>query len=194
VTSFSFGEESTDLMNNPFRKIENGLWVDFSLAERAATILFTLGKYIELLIAPVTLTHDYYPRQIGIMNFGNWKVLLSLLAYIGMGVYALMRLPFARPQPLKGSPAHSRSSLQKQSQSTNLTERDGSPLGVSGARGENSNIIAFGVLFFIITLSIVSNIVFPIGTNRWVLRLWRRLYCGDWLILLIKNQLRHSLI
>ncbi len=122
ILGFDFGNESTDLMNNPFRKIENGVWIDFSFAERAATILFTLGKYIELLIAPLTLTHDYYPRQIDIMNFGNWKVLLSLLAYIGMGVYALVRLP----------------------------KRD---------------IVSFGILFFIITLSIVSNIVFPIGTN-----------------------------
>lgn len=122
ILGADFGSTSTDLMNNPFMKIVGDQWVEFSFVERMATITFTLGKYLQLLIAPVTLTHDYYPRQIDIMTFGNWKVLLSLFAYVGMGVYALMRLP----------------------------KRD---------------IIAFGILFFLLTLSIVSNIVFPIGTN-----------------------------
>ncbi len=131
VLGVDFGTTSSDLMNNPFMKVENGLWVDFTLAERLATIMFTLGKYLQLLVAPVTLTHDYYPRQVGIMSFTDWRVILSLLAYVGMGVYGLARMFRARPQPLK----------------------------------EDQNIIAFGILFFLITLSIVSNIVFPIGTN-----------------------------
>ncbi len=123
VIGFDMGSGSDpDLMNNPFRKLVGGTWVDFTHGERMATIMFTLGKYLQLLFAPYNLTHDYYPRQIDIMTFANWKVLLSLAAYIGMGVYALMR----------------------------LKKRD---------------IISFGILFFIITLSIVSNIVFPIGTN-----------------------------
>jgi len=122
VLGVDFGATSSDLMNNPFMKVENGLWVDFTLAERLATIMFTLGKYIQLLIVPFTLTHDYYPRQIGIMSFGDWRVILSLLAYVGMSVYALIRLP----------------------------KRD---------------IVAFGIVFFLTTLSIVSNVVFPIGTN-----------------------------
>ena len=153
ILGADFGTTSTDLMNNPFMKVENGLWVDFTLAERLATIMFTLGKYLQLLVAPITLTHDYYPRQVGIMSFADWRVILSLLAYVGMGVYALMRMFRARPQPLKGS------------HPTKPNERGGSPLGVRGARGEGQNIIAFGILFFLITLSIVSNIVFPIGTN-----------------------------
>jgi len=122
VLGADFGSTSTDLMNNPFMKVADGKWIEFSLVERMATIMFTLGKYIQLLIAPITLTHDYYPRQVGIMSFGDWRVILSLLAYIGMGVYALLR----------------------------MRKRD---------------IIAFGILFFLITLSIISNIVFPIGTN-----------------------------
>ena len=122
ILGADFGTTSTDLMNNPFMKVENGLWVDFTLAERFATIMFTLGKYLQLLVVPFTLTHDYYPRQVGIMSFADWRVILSLLVYVGMGVYALIRMP----------------------------KRD---------------VVAFGILFFLITLSIVSNIVFPIGTN-----------------------------
>ncbi|MEL6718751.1 MAG: tetratricopeptide repeat protein [Bacteroidota bacterium] len=122
ILGFDFGEPSRELMNNPYLKIENGQWVDFTFAEWSATIIFTLGKYLQLLAFPHPLTHDYYPRQVDIMNWGNWQVLLSFAAYVGMTIYALIRLPKRDP-------------------------------------------VSYGILYFIITLSIVSNIVFPIGTN-----------------------------
>ncbi|MEM9848513.1 MAG: tetratricopeptide repeat protein [Bacteroidota bacterium] len=122
VLGFAMGEASGELMNNPFLKLEGGAWVSFSFAEWSATILFTLGKYVQLLIFPHPLTHDYYPRQVDIMSWSDWQVLLSFGLYAAATVYALIRLPKRDP-------------------------------------------ISYGVLFFIITLSIVSNIVFPIGTN-----------------------------
>ncbi|MEM6696993.1 MAG: tetratricopeptide repeat protein [Bacteroidota bacterium] len=115
-------EPSRELMNNPYLKIENGQWVDFTFGEWSATIMFTLGKYLQLLTFPHPLTHDYYPRQVDIMTWGNWQVLLSFAFYIGITIYALFRLPKHDP-------------------------------------------VSYGILYFIITLSIVSNIVFPIGTN-----------------------------
>src|SRR5204862_527527 len=42
-----------DLMNNPF--------VDMTLPQKYATILYTLGLYVKLLIFPHPLTCDYYP-------------------------------------------------------------------------------------------------------------------------------------
>ena len=57
-------------MNNPFLKIEGNQWVPFSGAEKMATIFYTLGYYIKLLLVPHPLTHDYYPRHIDIMNWG----------------------------------------------------------------------------------------------------------------------------
>lgn len=122
VLGWDFGGQSMELMNNPFLKIENGQYVHFSLLERWATILFTLGKYVELLIFPHPLTHDYYPRQIGIMAFNNWRVILSLLLYAGLGLFALIKF-------------------------------------------RKNKVVSFGILFYLITLSIVSNILFPIGTN-----------------------------
>ncbi len=116
------GKESMELMNNPFLKIENGKWVILTFAERLPIIFFTLGKYLELLFFPLTLTHDYYPRQIDLMTFGDWKASLSLIVYLAMGVYALI----------------------------GIKKRD--PL-------------AFAILFYLASLSIVSNIVFPVGTN-----------------------------
>ncbi len=86
------GAAPMELMNNPFLKFEGGAWVSFAPAERLATIFYTLWKYLQLLVAPHPLTHDYYPRHIGIMGFGNPWVLLSLAAYGFMGFYAIRGL------------------------------------------------------------------------------------------------------
>jgi len=122
VLGWELGEPSGELMNNPFLKLVGNQWVDFSAGEKFATILFTLGKYLLLLVFPHPLTHDYYPRQIPIMALDNPWVLLSLFVYLVLVVYAVWGL---------------------------FRKRIGS----------------FGVWFYLLTLSIVSNIVFPIGTN-----------------------------
>jgi len=122
ILGSDFGDKSMELMNNPFLKIVDGKWVDFSFGERLATIFYTLGMYIKLLIFPHPLTHDYYPRQVGIMSWTNWQSILSLLLYVGLGVFALIGL-------------------------------------------RKKDIISFGIIFFIATLSIVSNLFFPVGTN-----------------------------
>ncbi len=114
IIGLDMGESSQELMNNPY--------VDMTGGEKMATIMFTLGKYIQLLIAPITLTHDYYPYHVGKMNWGNWEVLLSLFLYIGLIGYAIYA----------------------------FIKKD--------RRG-------YGVIFFLLSLSIVSNVVFAIGTN-----------------------------
>ena len=101
-------------MNNPF--------LGLTFSERYGTIFYTLGKYIQLLIFPHSLTHDYYPRHIPIMSFSDWQVLLSIGIYAILGLYALIRLPKKDP-------------------------------------------IAFGIIFYIASLSVVSNLVFSVGTN-----------------------------
>lgn len=111
-----------ELMNNPYLKWTGSQYVAFSSGEKFGTIFYTLGKYLILLIFPHPLTHDYYPPQIPMMTFGDGKVILTLLIYVGASIYALMRLPKKDP-------------------------------------------IAFGIIYFIATLSVVSNLVFPIGTN-----------------------------
>lgn len=122
VIGNQFGGEQNELMNNPFLKLVGNDYVPFSFAEKFATITYTLGKYVQLLIVPQPLTHDYYPRHIGIMTFGDWQVLLSIAVYVGLIVLILRGL-------------------------------------------KNRSLISFGIAFFLITLSIVSNIVFPVGTN-----------------------------
>jgi hypothetical protein len=78
------GKEITDVMNNPFYGMTTG--------ERFATVFYTLGLYIKLLFVPLQLTHDYYPYQIPIMNWGRWESILSAAVYVGMGFFALWGL------------------------------------------------------------------------------------------------------
>lgn len=122
ILNWKFGGTPLELMNNPFLKIEGDRWVPFSAAEKLATILFTLGKYVQLLVWPHPLTHDYYPRFIGIKTFTD-------VAVLGAGVlYALLLW-----------------------------------LAIRGLRRREP--ASFGIWFYLLTISIVSNLVFPIGTN-----------------------------
>ena len=122
VIGQQFGTEQNELMNNPFLKLVGNQYVPFDFSEKIATITYTLGKYVQLLFVPYPLTHDYYPRHIDIMNFGNWQVLLSVLLYVGL-IYLMIK---------------------------NWSKR---------------SLVSFGIAYFLITLSIVSNVVFPVGTN-----------------------------
>ena len=107
------GTEVKDIMNNPFYGL--------NVSEKFATIMYTLGLYLKLLIIPHPLTHDYYPFHIPVMSWGDPKVILALVANIALGIFALLNI-------------------------------------------RKKHIIAYGALFYFITLSIVSNIPFPVGT------------------------------
>ena len=113
IFDFDAGKASVDLMNNPF--------VEMNGSEQYATIFYTLGLYVKLLLFPHPLTHDYYPYQIPIMDWGKMGSILSLILYLAMGVFALWGL-------------------------------------------KKKNTIAYGILFFLIPLSVVSNLVISVGT------------------------------
>jgi len=101
-----------NLMNDPF--------LESTKSEKYATIFYTLGKYLQLLVFPHPLTFDYYPKHIPILNWSNPKVIFSVVIYIFLFIVAL-----------KGF----------------LKRR----------------LIAFGIILYAVTLSIASNIIFPIG-------------------------------
>lgn len=122
VLGIDFGGAPMELMNNPFIKWVGGQYVPFSASEKMATIMYTLGKYVSLLIFPHPLTNDYYPRHVGIMSFSDWQVLLSVLVY-GVLIY------------------------------------------LASSQFSKNKILSFSLLYFFITLSIVSNVLFPVGTN-----------------------------
>lgn len=122
IIGWKFQTTQGELMNNPFIVWDGSKYLLLGFAEKLATVIFTLGKYLILLFAPLQLTHDYYPRQIAIMGFGDWQVWLSLLAYAALGVLSFKFLKTRNP-------------------------------------------LGFAILFYGITLAIVSNLFFPIGTN-----------------------------
>lgn len=123
ILHWRFGGEPMELMNNPFLKIENGMWVKFAPAEKLATIFYTLWKYVALLFAPLTLTHDYYPRSVPTVTFSDPIVLLSIALHGFLAYWSVSGI---------------------------LRHRDP---------------VRFGILLYLLSLSIVSNVVFPIGTN-----------------------------
>lgn len=122
VLGLDFGGTPMELMNNPFLKWTGTQYVPMEWSEKAATIIYTLGRYVWLLVFPHPLTHDYYPRYIEMMSFSDWQVLVSVVVYVMMLLGAFWAL-------------------------------------------RKSKAIAFSILYFLVTLSIVSNVVFPIGTN-----------------------------
>lgn len=122
VTGISAGDPPKELMNNPFLKVENSNYIPFNAGEKSATIVYTMGKYVQLLLAPYPLTHDYYPRHIEIQTWGKPMVLLYFLAWLGL-LYVV----------IKG--------------------------------WKPRTWWAYGIIFYVCTMSITSNIVFPIGTN-----------------------------
>ncbi len=78
------GEESSQLMNNPFLEAVGG--------EKYATIFMTLGIYLRLLVFPHPLTWDYYPYHIELIQWSDWRAILPLLIYLGFAVVAIWGL------------------------------------------------------------------------------------------------------
>jgi len=108
-----FGEASKDVMNNPFLGMTGG--------EKFGSIMYTLGKYIMLMIFPHPLSHDYYPYAIPKVTLINIFSLLSFIGYLAMAF-----------------------------------------LGFKGL--VKKNIYSFSILYYLLTLTIVSNIVINLGT------------------------------
>ena len=107
------GKEITDIMNNPFYGL--------SASDKMATVFSTLGLYLKLLFFPHPLTHDYYPYQIPIINWGDMRAIIPLVLHISLGGIAL--------------------------------------LGI-----KKKSVLSYGILFYLATMSITSNVPFTVGT------------------------------
>ena len=73
-----------NLMNDPF--------IESTVSDKYATILLTLGKYIQLLVFPHPLTYDYYPKHIPIVGWNHPLVILSVAVYLFLVVMAIKGL------------------------------------------------------------------------------------------------------
>ena len=107
------GQGITNLMNDSF--------LGMNYSEKYATIIYTLGWYLKLLIFPHPLTHDYYPYHVAKMNWSDIGVIISLIIYVSMVAWALYKI-------------------------------------------KSRNIYAYSILFFLMALSIVSNLLVSVGT------------------------------
>lgn len=102
-----------EILNDPF--------INSSHGEKYATVIYTWLLYIKLLFFPHPLTHDYYPMQVPYLTFSDFRVIISIIFFLFIIIYALRGL-------------------------------------------KNRSIVSYGILFFLITFSILSNLVFNIGT------------------------------
>ena len=109
-----------DPLNNPFLEWTGNAWILCSSATKAATIIYTFGRSVSLLIFPYPLTHDYYPFHIQLQSFSGplvWVSFIVLLLMMGFGLWSILNMRKA----------------------------------------------GYGLLFFLITVSITSNVFFPVG-------------------------------
>jgi len=107
------GLEAKDLMNNPFLGMKSG--------EKFGSIMYTLGKYIQLMIWPHPLSHDYYPYAIPKIS------IFSVLPFLSLVLYGFLAY-----------------------------------IGIKGI-GRKS-VYSYSALFYLATLTIVSNLVINLGT------------------------------
>lgn len=122
VVGNQLGEPLPELMNNPFLKLVDGRYVPFTVAEWSATIFYNLGMYLQLLLAPFSLTHDYYPRHIPVADWSTAFTLLSVAIHLGL-------------------------------------------VGLALYGWRQRKWYTYAIAYYFLTLSIFSNVVFPIGTN-----------------------------
>ena len=108
-----FNQEINDVMNNPF--------LGMKPLEKAGSIMYTLGKYLQLLVWPHPLSHDYYPYAIPKTSLFAILPMLSLIVYVALIMVA-----------------------------------------IRGYR--NRSVYSYGIWFYLLTLTIVSNIVINLGT------------------------------
>ncbi|MFH2095367.1 MAG: tetratricopeptide repeat protein, partial [Bacteroidota bacterium] len=102
--------------------IDNLLVAAHNGGEKTATAIKIMGIYLVKLIWPHPLCADYSYNQIPVTGFGNISVILSFMAYLGMGVFAIWKI-------------------------------------------KKKNLLVFGILFYLITMSLYSNIVILIGSS-----------------------------
>ncbi|MFI5163845.1 MAG: tetratricopeptide repeat protein [Bacteroidia bacterium] len=103
--------------------------------DRIATAILILGKYILLLFFPHPLSWDYSFNEIPVVSFLDIKVILTLVVFITLGFYAMISLIKLVKQP--------------------------------EARSEKPEtaVFIFCILFFFISMSVVSNIFIMIGST-----------------------------
>ncbi|WP_375560480.1 tetratricopeptide repeat protein [Bernardetia sp. OM2101] len=72
------------ILNNPFANAD--------LSQKISTLIFAFAKYIELLIAPINLSHDYSFNQITLKEWTDVRVVMTFLGIVGAGVISVANI------------------------------------------------------------------------------------------------------
>ena len=113
---------SIPLNHNTILLLNNSLYGAPNIISEKATAFYILGRYIMLLIFPHRLSYDYSFNQIPIQTLSSFSVLVSIISYFAIGIYAAIKI-------------------------------------------RSKSILAFAILFYLITLAPVSNIFMLIGAT-----------------------------
>ncbi len=124
-----------ELIKDPPNELMNNPFLEASETEKYATIFYTLFIYLKLLIWPDPLTYDYYPYHIPLTDWGDPKAFMPAILYAILFIWMAMYIIY-----------HLFHALIQQS-----------------SKPKKGGIITFSVFYYLITLSIVSNIPFTIG-------------------------------
>lgn len=106
----------------PIPVVDNSLIAIDNFFVQRANAISILGYYLRLFVLPLTLCSDGSFNTFPALSLTDWRVVSSLLVFVGMGVFAIIR--FRKKDP-----------------------------------------VSFGILYFLVTISLVSNVIILIGTN-----------------------------
>ncbi|MBL4654256.1 MAG: tetratricopeptide repeat protein [Bacteroidia bacterium] len=68
--------------------IDNTIAASLNYSQRFATPVYILMLYLKLLVVPHPLIYDYSYKMIDIVEWTNWKAILSFLIHIGLAIWA----------------------------------------------------------------------------------------------------------
>lgn len=78
--------------NRPVEPLNNTLIGASSLSQKVATMVVVLGKYLQLLIVPITLVYHYGFNQLPITDFADYRVWVIALLHLCLILYAVFGL------------------------------------------------------------------------------------------------------
>ncbi len=146
-----------------------------TLSTHMGTAFYILGLYLKLLVFPHPLSYDYSYDHISIVEMTNIFSILSLLFYLFIGGFAALILwksikqkNSAKHQSHTTSPAPA---VQRAVQpvvkpAAQLAAQPAVKPAVQPAvQPLTTHLLSFGILFFLITIFLFSNLVLVIGTS-----------------------------
>lgn len=116
--------------------LNNSLWATQDFIVQRATAFYVLLRYIFLLLIPHPLTGDYSIATIPLLQITDYRALSGIIVYSALTGYAVITI-------------------------LNNKKKDASPHSITNS-ANSQLLIAFAILFFLITLFPVSNLLYMI--------------------------------